>query len=133
MKNHTNVVVAIISGTNGELLIAERPEGKYMAGVWEFPGGKVEPHEPLDAALIRELQEELGITPTAFSHLTTFDDDHNDHLITLSFWTVTAFTGEPHGAEGQVIRWVKPQELSNYTFPPANKPIIEHLLADITR
>jgi 8-oxo-dGTP diphosphatase len=119
----THVAAGIII-QNDKILIAERPKGTSFAGFWEFPGGKAEPGETSQEALIRELQEEVGITPIHSSHFTTVS---HERLI-LDFWWVTQFTGAAHGAENQRIAWVHPNELSRYTFPETNTPIIHHLL-----
>ena len=119
-----HVAAAVILDKNDNVLIARRPDDKHMGGLWEFPGGKVEPDEKVTDALCRELDEEIGIQPTAFKPLIRIRHDYPDKSVLLDVWTVMDFTGEPHGKEGQPVRWVARPELSSYEFPAANKPII---------
>ena len=119
-----HVAAAVILDKNDNVLIARRPEDKHMGGLWEFPGGKVEPDEKVTEALCRELDEEIGIQPTAFKPLIRIRHDYPDKSVLLDVWTVTDFTGEPHGKEGQPVRWVARPELASYEFPAANKPVI---------
>ena len=117
--------VALID-PDSRLLIAERPAGKSMAGLWEFPGGKVEPGETPEAALIRELHEELGIdtwesclAPLAFaSH--SYDDFH----LLMPLFACRIWEGTPISSEGQALRWVNVSELRNFPMPPADLPLI---------
>lgn len=118
------LVVAAVIRRDGLILIAERPAHLHQGGLWEFPGGKVEAGEAVGDALVRELQEELGITPTASSPMIRIAHDYPDKSVCLDVWSVTAFEGEPHGREGQPTRWVTPEDLSRYAFPAANKPIV---------
>jgi len=118
------LVVAAVIWREGRILIAERAAHLHQGGLWEFPGGKVEAGEAVAAALVRELQEELGITPTVFSPLIRIAHDYPDKSVCLEVWNVTGFEGEPHGCEGQPIRWVTPDELPQFAFPVANRPIV---------
>lgn len=118
-----HVAVGVIVGGLG-ILIARRPESAHQGGLWEFPGGKVEVGEPVQEALARELDEELGITVTGPQPLIEIKHDYGDKQVLLDVWWVTAFSGEPRGKEGQPIAWVKPEKLSDYAFPAANQPII---------
>jgi 8-oxo-dGTP diphosphatase len=118
------LVVAAVIRREGRILIAERALHQHQGGLWEFPGGKVEHGEALEQALVRELQEELGITPTAFTPLMTTEHDYPDKSVCLSVWTVSAFDGEPHGREGQPLRWVNEDALAQFAFPAANQPIV---------
>lgn len=118
------LVVAAVIRRDGQILIARRPAHLHMGGLWEFPGGKVEPGEPVEAALIRELEEELGILPTDFHPLIRIRHDYPDKAVCLDVWEVTAFRGEPEGREGQPLAWVRPEALPEYEFPPANAPIV---------
>lgn len=118
------LVVAAVIRREGRILIAQRPRDKHMGGLWEFPGGKVEPGEPPRQALVRELGEELGIAPADCAPLIRISHDYPDKAVCLDVWEVTAFSGEPHGREGQAVRWVTPEELPGFDFPAANRPIV---------
>jgi len=119
-----HVVAAVIRNAAGEILIAERPRNKHQGGLWEFPGGKVEPGEPASLALARELDEELGIVPVRARPLIAIAHDYPDKHVLLDVWLVTAFTGVAHGREGQPVRWVAAAELPDFAFPAANHPIV---------
>ena len=119
-----HVAAAVIRGVNGQILLAKRPDDKHQGGLWEFPGGKVEAAETVQAALARELEEELGIRPSAARPLIQVRHDYPDKQVLLDVWEVSAFSGEPHGAEGQPLAWVSPRELGDYEFPAANRPIV---------
>ena len=119
-----HVAAAVIRGADGQILLAKRPEDKHQGGLWEFPGGKVESGETVQAALARELEEELDIRPTAARPLIQVRHDYPDKQVLLDVWEVSAFTGEPHGAEGQPLAWVSPRQLGDYEFPAANRPIV---------
>jgi 8-oxo-dGTP diphosphatase len=118
------VAAAVIRGTDGRVLIARRPEHKHQGGLWEFPGGKVEAGEAVEVALARELHEELGIEMLASRPLIQVRHDYPDLAVLLDVHEVGAFTGEPHGREGQPLAWVAPRELPDYEFPEANRPIV---------
>jgi len=118
------LVAAAVIRRAGKILIAQRPLDKHQGGLWEFPGGKVEEGEPVQQALVRELEEELGITATAVRSLIRITHDYPDKSVCLDVWEVLEFVGEPHGREGQPVRWVTPAELDEYDFPAANKPIL---------
>ncbi|MEE1921264.1 Nudix family hydrolase [Pseudomonas sp. 148P] len=119
-----HVAAAVIRGADGRILIARRGETQHQGGLWEFPGGKVEAGEAVQTALARELREELGIEVTAARPLIKIKHDYPDKQILLDVWEVSAFTGEPHGAEGQPLAWVAPRDLADYEFPEANRPIV---------
>lgn len=120
-----HVAAAVIRGADGRVLIARRPDDKHQGGLWEFPGGKVEQGEPVQAALARELEEELGIRVEQARPLIRVAHDYPDKQVLLDVWEVSAFSGEPHGAEGQPLAWVTPRELPGYEFPAANRPIVQ--------
>lgn len=124
IMNRIHVAAAVVRSTDGLVLIAKRPLDKHQGGLWEFPGGKVEAGETVEAALTRELQEELGIVVTEARPLIQVRHDYPDKQVLLDVWEVLAFSGEPHGAEGQPLVWAEPAELSGYSFPAANRPII---------
>lgn len=126
------VAAAALVDVDGRVLIAKRPEGKAMAGLWEFPGGKLDPGETPEVALIRELKEELGIdtrvsclAPVAFaSH--AYDDFH----LLMPVFACRTWQGDIHPHEGQEIAWVYPARLRDYPMPPADEPLIG-LLRDL--
>jgi 8-oxo-dGTP diphosphatase len=120
-----HVAAAVIRGADGRILLARRADQQHQGGLWEFPGGKVEAGETVLAALRRELQEELGITVTSARPLIKVQHDYPDKHILLDVWEVSAFSGEPHGAEGQPLAWVAPRQLPEYQFPAANAPIVQ--------
>jgi len=122
-----HVAVGILRNIHGEILIAQRPKNKYKGGLWEFPGGKVEPGESAFQALQRELAEELNIDVISADSWLTFQHDYSDRVVLLDTWHVTAFSGTPEGAEGQLIRWVFPRDFEQFTFPEGNHFILEKL------
>ncbi|WOD12147.1 8-oxo-dGTP diphosphatase MutT [Pseudomonas sp. NyZ704] len=119
-----HVMAAVIRRADRSILIAKRPDAAHQGGLWEFPGGKLEEGEPRLDGLARELQEELGIQITNARPLIDIRHDYPDKSIRLDVWSVSSFSGEAHGAEGQQVRWVAPQDLGQYAFPAANKPIV---------
>ncbi len=125
MKTVLVSAVALID-PDGRVLLAQRPEGKAMAGLWEFPGGKVEPGETPEAALIRELQEELGIDTWAscLAPLTFASHSYDDFHLLMPLFACRKWNGTPQGKEGQVLKWAKANELRSYPMPPADVPII---------
>lgn len=126
--NKINVAVAVVINKEEKVLIAKRHSHLHQGGKWEFPGGKIEESESAQEALIREIKEEVGLTITQTLPLMVLDYDYGDKLVSLNVWMVTDYTGVAIGAEQQEIRWVNKTELTNYTFPDANRPIIEMLL-----
>ncbi len=118
-------------GANGapELLVAQRPVGKWQAGRWEFPGGKIEPGETPEAAVQRELAEELGIRALRLMALRSFRHDYPDRSVEISLWLVPDFSGHPRGLDGQALRWVQPADLHRCDLLEADLPMIEPLLA----
>ena len=119
-----HVAVGVIRNPDGKILIAKRPKEKHMGGLWEFPGGKIEAGESVQQALLRELREEVNIHCTRFENLIRIEHRYPDKHVVLDVQLVDAFTGEAAGKEGQEIKWVRVDDLENYTFPEANKPII---------
>ena len=129
MKIVEVVAAAIFSPCGENVFIARRAKNAHQGGLWEFPGGKKESDETPEQALVRELDEELGIQATEYNRLMDVSHDYGDKKVHLDIFVVTAFTGKEHGAEGQETQWVSLKELTDMTFPEANKPIIEKLLA----
>ncbi|MDD9906389.1 MAG: 8-oxo-dGTP diphosphatase MutT [Rhodospirillaceae bacterium] len=122
------VAVALID-RDGRILIAQRPEGKSMAGLWEFPGGKVEPGESPDAALIRELQEELGVDTrqSCLAPLTFASHAYDDFHLLMPLYVCRVWKGIPQAKEGQKLAWVRPMQLTDYPMPPADVPLVAML------
>ncbi|KUI98562.1 8-oxo-dGTP diphosphatase MutT [Vibrio sp. MEBiC08052] len=130
----THIVAAIIFNQDqSQVYITKRPAHLHKGGFWEFPGGKVESGESIEAAIHRELDEEIGIEVTVqhpYQHLT---HDYPDKSLVFDFISVTDFTGTPYGREGQEGRWVSVTALADYQFPEANEPIVEQLIRDFSR
>ncbi|MDZ5605112.1 Nudix family hydrolase [Pseudomonas sp. RP23018S] len=122
--SRVHVVAAVIRRPDGQVLLAQRAAHQHQGGLWEFPGGKVEAGEAVEAALARELREELGIEVLASRPLIRVSHDYPDKQVLLEVREVNRFTGEPHGAEGQPLAWVSPRDLAQYDFPEANKAIV---------
>lgn len=127
VASRLHVVAAAILDGQGRVLLAQRPRHKHQGGLWEFPGGKVEPGEAPAAALARELSEELGITPSHARPFLTIPYDYPDKSVLLDVWQVTAWDGAPHGREGQPVVWAALDQLAEYAFPAANRPIVTAL------
>lgn len=127
MTKLIHVAVGVIQGDDGRILIARRPQHLHQGGLWEFPGGKVNPGEDIISALRRELQEEVGIHIRQTQPLITIEHDYGDRLVWLDVHRVHTFSGEPHGREGQLVQWVEIDELSEYEFPLANRGILNAL------
>ncbi len=123
-----HVVAAVIADVRGRILLARRTDGRDLAGLWEFPGGKREPGESPEAALVRELQEELGITVQVGARLISVPQQYPDKRLTLDVRHVTAWQGTPRGVEGQALAWVAPAKLVRYPMPPADRPVVAALL-----
>ncbi|TVP73087.1 MAG: (deoxy)nucleoside triphosphate pyrophosphohydrolase [Rhodobacteraceae bacterium] len=117
--------VALVD-SDGRVLLAQRPPGKAMAGLWEFPGGKVEPGETPEAALIRELHEELGIDTWAscLAPLSFASHAYADFHLLMPLFVCRKWQGELRGREGQTLKWVRPAQLRDYPMPEADLPLI---------
>ncbi len=120
--------VALVD-VDGRLLLAQRPAGKPMAGLWEFPGGKVDPGETPETALIRELAEELGIDVTAscLAPFTFASHSYPDFHLLMPLYICRKWSGIPEAREGQRFAWVRPARLGDYPMPPADKPLVAML------
>jgi 8-oxo-dGTP diphosphatase len=120
--------VALIDA-DGRILLAQRPEGKVMAGLWEFPGGKVEPGETPEAALIRELAEELGIDvhTSCLGPFTFASHTYADFHLLMPLYVCRKWRGIVVPREGQRLAWVRPAKLADYPMPPADKPLVAML------
>jgi 8-oxo-dGTP diphosphatase len=127
MKPRLRVVAAALFDTHGRVLIAQRPEGKHMAGWWEFPGGKVGPGESDGQALVRELREELGVETDAGLEIMTLTHDYPDRIIDLVLIRATLLDGAPRGLDGQALKWVDCQSLGRERLLPADAPFIDAL------
>ena len=119
-----HVAVGVIIDRDNRILISKRHDHLHMGGRWEFPGGKLDEEEDVQRALARELLEELSIDVKASAPLIVVEHDYGEKVVLLDVWWVHEFAGEPHGAEGQEVRWVGVQELGDYQFPDANAPIV---------
>lgn len=122
-----HVAIGVVFNASGEILVALRPQHKLQGGLWEFPGGKVEPGETVQHALKRELWEEVGIEISAPQPLTQCWHRYQDHQVWLDVWQVHEFLGEAHGREGQQIAWVSLAELQCLPLLSGNHPILEAL------
>lgn len=120
------VVAVALVDADGRVLIAQRPEGKAMAGLWEFPGGKVDPGETPEAALIRELKEELGIdtAESCLAPLTFASHRYDDFHLLMPLYVCRRWQGVVTPQEGQKTAWVRPVRLGDYPMPPADAPLI---------
>lgn len=122
------MVAGVIRDVRGRILLARRTEGRDLAGLWEFPGGKVEPGETPGAALTRELREELGIEAVAGKPVLCVPLDSPGKRLLLDVREV-AFSGTPRGLEGQALAWVPLRKLADYPMPPADVPVVALLLS----
>ena len=125
MKLVLVAAVALIDA-DGRVLLTQRPEGKTLAGLWEFPGGKVETGETPEIALIRELHEELGIETwqSCLAPLTFASHDYKDFHLLMPLYACRRWQGVPQGREGQALSWVRAARLAEYPMPPADIPLL---------
>lgn len=124
------VVAAALVDVDNRVLIAQRPEGKQLAGLWEFPGGKLDPGERPEDALIRELREELDIVVMApcLAPLTFASHAYEDFHLLMPLYICRRWEGFVRSREGQALKWVRPNDLRNWPMPPADEPLIPHLV-----
>jgi 8-oxo-dGTP diphosphatase len=124
------VAACALIDPDGRVLLAQRPEGKAMAGLWEFPGGKVEAGERPEKSLIRELKEELGIVVNeeCLAPLTFASHRYPEFQLLMPLYVCRRWEGIVAAREGQKLKWVRPNDLRNYSMPPADEPLIPHLI-----
>ncbi len=121
------VVAGILRDTSGRVLIAERVDDGPFHGLWEFPGGKIGVEETREAALARELIEEIGVQPLVSEHFMSLQHEYPDCHVSIDFFLVTDWHNEPTGLEGQELRWVKTEDLDAEQLLPADLPVVEAL------
>jgi 8-oxo-dGTP diphosphatase len=124
------VAACALVDVDGRVLITQRPAGKPLAGLWEFPGGKVEAGETPEATLIRELKEELGVDTSAscLAPLTFASHGYPEFHLLMPLYVCRRWRGTPRGHEGQTLKWVRPVALRDYPMPPADVPLIAPLI-----
>jgi 8-oxo-dGTP diphosphatase len=124
------VAACALVDVDRRVLITQRPEGKAMAGLWEFPGGKVEAGETPEASLVRELKEELGVETSAgcLAPLTFASHGYDDFHLLMPLYVCRRWSGIPRGSERQALKWVRPVDLRSYPMPPADLPLIPALI-----
>ncbi|HET9617597.1 MAG TPA: 8-oxo-dGTP diphosphatase MutT [Pseudolabrys sp.] len=125
------VAACALVDADGRVLLAQRPQGKPMAGLWEFPGGKVETGERPEETLIRELEEELGIAvrEPCLAPLTFASHAYPDFHLLMPLYVCRRWEGAVTPREGQTLAWVRPNKLRDYEMPPADVPLVSHLMA----
>ncbi len=123
------VVAGVLYRSDGKVLLTQRPQGCHLAGMWEFPGGKCEPNESPEAALSRELREELGIRIVTSAALITVPWDYPERSISLMAFDVQRWEGEPQSCEDQALRWQHPDTIEADELAPADGPILAALIA----
>ena len=123
------VAAAALVDVDGRVLVQQRPEGKAMAGMWEFPGGKVEGDESLEQTLIRELKEELDIDVTAacLAPFTFASHAYDDFRLLMPLFVCRVWKGTPKSGEGQALQWLRPMRMGDLTMPPADRPLVAML------
>ena len=123
------VAACALIDADGRVLIAQRPDDKAMAGLWEFPGGKIEENERPEDALIRELKEELAIDvqEACLAPLTFASHRYEDFALLMPLYVCRRWSGTPTAKEHQALKWVRPRDLTNYRMPPADLPLIPML------
>lgn len=124
------VAACALVDADRRVLLSQRPDGKSLAGLWEFPGGKVEPGENPEDALVRELTEELGISvkPACLAPLTFASHAYEGFHLLMPLYVCRRFEGQPKPLEGQTLKWVRPKDMRDYPMPPADAPLIPFLI-----
>ncbi len=123
------VVAVALVDNDGRVLLTQRPEGKKLAGMWEFPGGKVEPNEAPEAALLRELREELDldISAACLAPYTFASHSYEDFHLLMPLYVCRRWSGQPRPREGQAMKWVRPVKMGELPMPPADVPLVAML------
>ncbi len=123
------VVACALTDAEGRVLLTRRPPGKPMAGLWEFPGGKLLPGETPEAAVIRELREELGVdtAESCLAPLTFASHGYEDFHLLMPLYVCRVWRGTPTPLEAQALRWVRPRDMAAYPMPPADRPLVAFL------
>jgi 8-oxo-dGTP diphosphatase len=132
-RHTVHVVAGALFDADGRVLLAQRPEGKHMAGGWEFPGGKVDPGETPLQALVRELREELGVETHSARPLITYEHPYPHRTVLLDLWHVTEYSGEPRPLEGQPLQWVAPEVLDRVGLLAADAPMVPAIMKVVGR
>src|SRR5471030_2763692 len=127
MRDPIHVVAGVLRDPHGNVLLTQRPAGKHLAGMWEFPGGKCEPNEAPQDALRRELREELGIEAGTLERLIAVPWHYREKSIFLDVYRVLDYAGQAHGRETQALRWVSMDEVTQVDMPAAARPVISAL------
>ncbi|MER9138758.1 (deoxy)nucleoside triphosphate pyrophosphohydrolase [Mesorhizobium sp. M0830] len=124
------VAACALVDADGRVLLAQRPEGKQLAGLWEFPGGKVEPGETPEQCIIRELHEEIGVETDipCLAPLTFASHSYDDFHLLMPLFICRRFRGIAQPREGQALKWVRPKQMRDYPMPPADAPLIPFLI-----
>ena len=124
------VAACALVDADGRVLLAQRPEGKALAGLWEFPGGKVEAGESPEETVVRELKEELGIVTRepCLAPLTFASHAYENFHLLMPLFVCRKFEGTPRSLEGQQLKWVRPRAMRDYPMPPADEPLIPFLI-----
>ncbi|PDQ18803.1 8-oxo-dGTP diphosphatase MutT [Mesorhizobium sanjuanii] len=124
------VAACALVDADGRVLLAQRPQGKQLAGLWEFPGGKVEPGETPEQCLIRELHEEIGIETEipCLAPLTFASHPYDDFHLLMPLFVCRRFRGIAQPKEGQALKWVRPRQMRDFPMPPADAPLIQFLI-----
>ncbi|RWC29525.1 (deoxy)nucleoside triphosphate pyrophosphohydrolase [Mesorhizobium sp.] len=124
------VAACALVDADGRVLLAQRPQGKQLAGLWEFPGGKVEPGETPEECIIRELHEEIGIDTDipCLAPLTFASHSYDDFHLLMPLFICRRFRGIAQPREGQTLKWVRPKQMRDYPMPPADAPLIPFLI-----
>ncbi|MGH6859736.1 MAG: (deoxy)nucleoside triphosphate pyrophosphohydrolase [Phyllobacterium sp.] len=134
MSDHPHSILLVTAcalvDADGRVLLTQRPEGKSLAGLWEFPGGKVETGETPEESLIRELKEELGILvrPACLAPLTFASHTYETFHLLMPLFICRRYEGTPRSLEGQALKWVRPKDMRDYPMPPADIPLIPALI-----